>query len=1003
MATIYKKFTPQDYSYTPFNAHKQYKYNSGSASSIGIKIFNARYTSESIDVYSSGSGGGSASGDYFNSIKYNQIDHLYYRNFKRDITNRFGDYHYINQKRELYDKVNILSVPVGLSGHSIKKGSFYLSASLYNRINNSLIVDDSEGNLIVSGTNLDNYITDCRKNILRIGPVEGFKRYDLNTIGVGPIDKNGHLMHRYSSEPAGFQLNETTPEEQATGYLAYRKGKKRIKNIEKYSTPNLYGDEFDDSYYHNIINYKNVKFSQKHLFVHKKLTNISSSRENHDFVNSSDKFPAIDFRGESEIKISNDDKFNFNPGDNFLISFWLKLNSVGSNLIIGDYTIPSDLEGNKQYIIEKSTSRTIVPSPTEGQSELFNTNVTGALQETHVPSETQYPFEVYVDKPSTATHPFVYFSRSDGDIITTISASLTQATSSLMQHLSCRCSASQMEIFVNGVGAGISGSDNTINPTKNTANIYIGNKGGKSNYLNGSLSQINIYNTPFSNTQIKNHYSSSNGSPYIGNIFYSHGIATITHPGHQNLLSQNSYIEDKKFDRVDARKTRTYEFNLNQIGFSGRSIAITGSHLLAASDIRNIRLKPDGTKVFLCGHSDNIFQYKLNTPYDISTAIFEKTVAHPKVELHGSVMADIGNLSGITFNNDGSKIFTTCRSKDLINEITLTGSYDIGSMSVSKSICIGSASFLGNHTATEVDGAGIIGIQCTAPRFSHDGKTLFFFTQWNKCQIGSIELSSSFDIGSHKVHILKAGESVGGDHFGNSGSVEAFKIDYSLGHYGKVTSTDHLQAELLHDDDAGDMDFNDEGTELIYTNLGASKLMHYHLSSSYDIWTAYNISGSSRDLPLSSETYNDATDALEGPLGLDWIEAGPATGIDSRIYITGFDNDGTNSDVIHEYHISKSAIHQIKFQGTHLIYEHEYQCSVDEGEYNDTYNITARKIKSSDEEDMADFATGSLFKPYVTTIGLYNEADELLVVGKLASPIRMSDETDTTFVVRWDV
>ena len=179
--------------------------------------------------------------------------------------------------------------------------------------------------------------------------------------------------------------------------------------------------------------------------------------------------------------------------------------------------------------------------------------------------------------------------------------------------------------------------------------------------------------------------------------------------------------------------------------------------------------------------------------------------------------------------------------------------------------------------------------------------------------------------------------------------------------------------------------------------------MHYHLSSSYDIWTAYNISGSSRDLPLSSETYNDATDALEGPLGLDWIEAGPATGIDSRIYITGFDNDGTNSDVIHEYHISKSAIHQIKFQGTHLIYEHEYQCSVDEGEYNDTYNITARKIKSSDEEDMADFATGSLFKPYVTTIGLYNEADELLVVGKLASPIRMSDETDTTFVVRWDV
>ena len=51
---------------------------------------------------------------------------------------------------------------------------------------------------------------------------------------------------------------------------------------------------------------------------------------------------------------------------------------------------------------------------------------------------------------------------------------------------------------------------------------------------------------------------------------------------------------------------------------------------------------------------------------------------------------------------------------------------------------------------------------------------------------------------------------------------------------------------------------------------------------------------------------------------------------------------------------------------------------------------------------MAGFQTSSAFKPYVTTIGLYNENNELLVVGKLASPIRMSNETDTTFVVRWD-
>ena len=65
-------------------------------------------------------------------------------------------------------------------------------------------------------------------------------------------------------------------------------------------------------------------------------------------------------------------------------------------------------------------------------------------------------------------------------------------------------------------------------------------------------------------------------------------------------------------------------------------------------------------------------------------------------------------------------------------------------------------------------------------------------------------------------------------------------------------------------------------------------------------------------------------------------------------------------------------------------------------------NISARKTKSLQSPDLANFATGSLFKPYVTTIGLYNEDNELLVVGKLGQPIRTSDETDTTFVLRWD-
>lgn len=49
-----------------------------------------------------------------------------------------------------------------------------------------------------------------------------------------------------------------------------------------------------------------------------------------------------------------------------------------------------------------------------------------------------------------------------------------------------------------------------------------------------------------------------------------------------------------------------------------------------------------------------------------------------------------------------------------------------------------------------------------------------------------------------------------------------------------------------------------------------------------------------------------------------------------------------------------------------------------------------------------DFMTGSSFRPYATTIGLYNENNQLLVVGKLATPYPIPANTDMTFIVKWD-
>ena len=54
--------------------------------------------------------------------------------------------------------------------------------------------------------------------------------------------------------------------------------------------------------------------------------------------------------------------------------------------------------------------------------------------------------------------------------------------------------------------------------------------------LPGVLSSDGIRSFWFSSSLLKNISESLNGSPYIGNIFYQHGFATITHPKYLTIL-----------------------------------------------------------------------------------------------------------------------------------------------------------------------------------------------------------------------------------------------------------------------------------------------------------------------------------------------------------------------------------------------------------------------------------------------------------------------------------
>lgn len=110
----------------------------------------------------------------------------------------------------------------------------------------------------------------------------------------------------------------------------------------------------------------------------------------------------------------------------------------------------------------------------------------------------------------------------------------------------------------------------------------------------------------------------------------------------------------------------------------------------------------------------------------------------------------------------------------------------------------------------------------------------------------------------------------------------------------------------------------------------------------------------------------------------------------------------SNTDGVLYQNIWPGESSQVYFKGTHAIKEHIYICNILDGEFNATYNPTAREKFDERNDNLQAYTTHSEFNPYVTTIGLYNDQHELLAIGKLAQPIKNQDDYDNTFQVRFD-
>lgn len=110
---------------------------------------------------------------------------------------------------------------------------------------------------------------------------------------------------------------------------------------------------------------------------------------------------------------------------------------------------------------------------------------------------------------------------------------------------------------------------------------------------------------------------------------------------------------------------------------------------------------------------------------------------------------------------------------------------------------------------------------------------------------------------------------------------------------------------------------------------------------------------------------------------------------------------------------------QLDFRSTMTIYENEVFLQVGESEFNISQNPSAhvngfiKNIPSSiDSNIIAKFSdfefsssvdpTGSYLAPFITTIGLYDDTNNMVAVAKLPRPIKSLPDYPVNFIVRFD-
>ena len=218
----------------------------------------------------------------------------------------------------------------------------------------------------------------------------------------------------------------------------------------------------------------------------------------------------------------------------------------------------------------------------------------------------------------------------------------------------------------------------------------------------------------------------------------------------------------------------------------------------ALTNLTGIDFNDNGTKVYITGysgtHGDSVAEYSLTIPYEISSRIDSPT----KLDLTAAAPGDSANEgtypTGLKFKPDGTKLYFAEATG------TASSTYAVIEYTMSTAFDLSTASRTAARTPTQLNSnTNVQGVQ-----FKPDGSKMYLSAATSN-RIDQFDLSSNWDLSS-------------------ASSSTSATLDVSA----KITTP-------------SGMEFNADGSIFFVTGGGGDKVIEYKLSTPYDISTATHI------------------------------------------------------------------------------------------------------------------------------------------------------------------